>query len=529
MIARCNMRIAAIVVMELLIGFLRCVAESEPSRVTKEYPYQITRSDRQVWVLVKIGTETARLFGVEVGYEELDLAGAKDGYEEALRSLEKCTADDLPMIQSNNVMRWSAAVQVLICTHEAEQLALDQARQQQATAETVVKDVVWRYRIKPDDTAEICKRGEEAALSRDLAGAIHMPCECDGHKVTSIGVMAFSGCSNLVALTISPDVREIKSGALKGCERLKDVFFEGDEMPMIADDVFDGCHQDLIIHVPRKWNLRSQILVGRQIWREELLPGDVCPEVMCPYDISEHELAYDGDYYGISVKDVRLPYFQACDQYGAAYSKVVELSGSFPTFLQTGNVEKWQKSVCSRFHVGDGNVGEVVTVVQKQEIQLSVSNWIALVAKDDVRAAKFSYENSGLVNVVTEVKGGIISIPPEWSGEYPAFNEKFGSDFTKALAMKTGKKDGAGNDMFVWQDYVAGTDPTKEDDVFTASITIVDGEVKVSYSPELDDARKALRKYTTWGKKSLLDTGWVEVEPGQEGDYNFFKVTVEMK
>ena len=51
----------------------------------------------------------------------------------------------------------------------------------------------------------------------------------------------------------------------------------------------------------------------------------------------------------------------------------------------------------------------------------------------------------------------------------------------------------------------------------------------MSYTPELDDARKALRKYTTWGKKSLLDAGWTVVEPGKEADYNFFKVTVEMK
>lgn len=43
------------------------------------------------------------------------------------------------------------------------------------------------------------------------------------------------------------------------------------------------------------------------------------------------------------------------------------------------------------------------------------------------------------------------------------------------------------------------------------------------------NARRALRKYTTWGKASLLDTGWTEVEPGKEGDYNFFKVTVEMR
>ena len=83
--------------------------------------------------------------------------------------------------------------------------------------------------------------------------------------------------------------------------------------------------------------------------------------------------------------------------------------------------------------------------------------------------------------------------------------------------------------MFVWQDYVAGTDPTDETDVFTASITIVDGKVKVSCSPELDDARKALRKYMTWGKVKLTDKDWSVVGEGEEGNFNFFKVTVEMR
>ena len=137
--------------------------------------------------------------------------------------------------------------------------------------------------------------------------------------------------------------------------------------------------------------------------------------------------------------------------------------------------------------------------------------------------------DTGFVNIIAEVKGGCVVVPATWTVNYPKFTEKFGSDFTKALAMKTGKKDGAGNDMFVWQDYVAGTDPTKEDDVFTASITIVDGEVKVSYTPELDDARKALRKYTTWGKAKLTDKDWSVVGEGEEGNFNFFKVTVEMK
>ena len=143
--------------------------------------------------------------------------------------------------------------------------------------------------------------------------------------------------------------------------------------------------------------------------------------------------------------------------------------------------------------------------------------------------AKPALQDTGLVNIITEVKGGVIAVPSSWADNYPTFTTKFGADFTKALSMKTGKKDGAGNDMLVWQDYVAGTDPTKPEDKFTASITVVEGKVTISYTPELDDARKALRKYTTWGKRSLFDTDWTEVQEGCEPEYNFFKVSVEMR
>lgn len=85
---------------------------------------------------------------------------------------------------------------------------------------------------------------------------------------------------------------------------------------------------------------------------------------------------------------------------------------------------------------------------------------------------------------------------------------------------------------FAWQEYVAGTDPTKEDDVFKASITKdKNGKIIISYTPEFkDENEKAKRKYTTLGKKSLMDgAGWEVVPEGHEADYNFFKVTVEMK
>lgn len=55
------------------------------------------------------------------------------------------------------------------------------------------------------------------------------------------------------------------------------------------------------------------------------------------------------------------------------------------------------------------------------------------------------------------------------------------------------------------------------------------GKSVVSYTPELSDAEKAKRTYITWGKMRLQDKDWTAVPAGSEGEYNFFKVSVEMK
>lgn len=55
------------------------------------------------------------------------------------------------------------------------------------------------------------------------------------------------------------------------------------------------------------------------------------------------------------------------------------------------------------------------------------------------------------------------------------------------------------------------------------------GKPVVSYTPELSDAEKAKRTYITWGKMRLQDKDWTAVPAGSEGEYNFFKVSVEMK
>ena len=72
-------------------------------------------------------------------------------------------------------------------------------------------------------------------------------------------------------------------------------------------------------------------------------------------------------------------------------------------------------------------------------------------------------------------------------------------------------------------------DPTDINDAFTATIKIVDDKPVISVVPALSEGEKSIRKYTVYGKVSLKDTDWIEVKAGKEGEYNFFKVTVQMK
>ena len=107
------------------------------------------------------------------------------------------------------------------------------------------------------------------------------------------------------------------------------------------------------------------------------------------------------------------------------------------------------------------------------------------------------------------------------------FEAKFGSDPVAAMTMPTDKKDAQGNDMYVWQDYVAGTDPTDTNSVFTATITMVDGAPVVEWSPKLNAAEESRRQYTIYGKAGL-ESGEEWHSPTNALD-RFFTVGVEMR
>ena len=113
-------------------------------------------------------------------------------------------------------------------------------------------------------------------------------------------------------------------------------------------------------------------------------------------------------------------------------------------------------------------------------------------------------------------------VPYAWLSGYGLGGD---SDFETAAKGATGKRGGDGRALQVWQDYVAGTDPTNAASVFTAGIEFVGGVPQVTWSPNLN-TNGIERSYTIWGRTNLTDgADW---ECPTNAAHRFFKVTVEM-
>lgn len=92
-----------------------------------------------------------------------------------------------------------------------------------------------------------------------------------------------------------------------------------------------------------------------------------------------------------------------------------------------------------------------------------------------------------------------------------------------------GKFKADGSAVLVWEDFVAGTDPFDSDSVFSVTIEMVEGVPVVSWEPKLSAADEAKRHYQMFGRGELKDGEWEPVPDGMEADYNFFRVSVEMR
>ena len=395
-----------------------------------------------------------------------------------------------------------------------------------------------------------------------------------GDGVVGIGSSAFANCDSLTNVTISANVTNIGHNAFYGCRGLANesgfvivnkILFDYDgtggdvtipsSVSIIGDDAFEDCFDLVTVTIPDSVTSIGDRAFANCSGLMSVKIGDGVASIgdsAFEYCASLSDVTIPG-----SVASVGESAFYGCGGLASvkigdgvasigdsAFSECTNLvSVTMPNSLETigedtfSSCEKlrmaWLRTVANISAAeltGGGAGGSSATI--SANVALTVTNVVVhyVTASKPIDAVT-PPQTTGFVNVVAEVAaGGPVAIADGWAKQFPGFTAKFGSDFTAALTRPTGKRDHAGNAMLVWQDYVAGTDPTDENDVFTASISFAaDGMPVISHSPEFKDAGEAAkRKYTTYGKSRLNDPVWSVVD-GNASDYNFFKVTVEMR
>ena len=335
-------------------------------------------------------------------------------------------------------------------------------------------------------------------------------------SVTNIGYRAFYECSGLTSVTIPNGVTNIGGSAFSGGTSLTHVTI-GSGVTSIGERAFNDCHSMEAFSVASD-NPAFQSVNGLLLTKDgkTLLYG-VNGDVTIPEGVTE-----------------LTPYaFLNCAELTS-----VAIPGSvvrLPTTAFDGCSKLWTAwyRTLANVSASGGASGGGSSGTAGQTVSLVVTNVVVHYVTQSVPSGAVTpgTNSTGIVNVITEVTAPkAIAISPEWAAQYPGFEAKYGADFAAALTMENGKRDGAGNAMAVWQDYVAGTDPTDPASVFTASLVFnaETGEPVIGWSPELSPEETDKRLYTVSGKERMTDEEWVPV--GDEAArFNFFRVTVEMR
>ena len=376
-------------------------------------------------------------------------------------------------------------------------------------------------------------------LNGELVTVLEIP---DGME--SIPPYAFYNCDCLESVSIPDSVKTIGEGAFAGCDNLTWVRVPQAVMAKGLSSVFRNSYgklRHLCLGADVEAIAENEFGGCRALVDVEVAAGNTNYVVSadgCLYDAGKTTLLVcSRDAASVELPEgleTISPYaFQGC---GALAGLVFpESVASIPATALEGCGALWTEwyRALSNLAAGGGASGGGSGDGTAERVSLTVTNVIVHYVTQSVpsEAVTPGTNSTGIVNVIAEVTAGkAIAISEDWAKQYPGFEETFGSDFGAALTMETGKRDGAGNPMFVWQDYVAGTDPTDPGSVFTASLTFdaETGEPVISWSPELSPAEAAKRRYTVSGKVRIIDPDWLPIE-GNAGDFNFFRVAVEMR
>ena len=222
------------------------------------------------------------------------------------------------------------------------------------------------------------------------------------------------------------------------------------------------------------------------------------------------------------------------------------------TWLQTsmrkaGTVSFWWKASCEEAEEEDGETywydygSFLVDGVVKAQIAGNNTGWRFVsvdVPSGGKHTLRWEYTKDGATSYAPDCiwLDQVQWIPADGSGYtlttpdpvpyswLSGFGLGLDSDFESAAKQSFGKTDSNGKAMQVWQDYVAGTDPTNTMDFLRAVISFTNGVPHVSWSPNLNTNGEA-RVYTVMGKEKLTDAVW---QSPTNSAHRFFKVKVEL-
>lgn len=296
---------------------------------------------------------------------------------------------------------------------------------------------------------------------------------------------AFAYCDQLKNVVIPEGVESFKWSVFYGCSNLETVSLPA-TLTSMSEQVFYGCHKLQMINVAEACSKYKSI--GGVLYNQDGNTLVVLPPGLKSYVVpgGVTSIGYPGFYNCTNLVSIAIP-----------------------------------KSV-TNFHSGALNLCEDLTIFTDE----GDSNRVRGLIKDI--CTQYQLDRMNFVETLNVKIPDGPTINSRWAKNYGEFEACFGNDFAAALMMSTMKRDGNGNELLVWQDFVAGTDPTDPDDKFTSKIEIVDGVPKITWEPMLSPAEAAKRQYVTYGKVELSDSEWSVVD-GDEANYKFFKVEVRMR
>lgn len=433
--------------------------------------------------------------------------------------------------------------------------------------------------------------GSSAAIPTSTSGSIVIPSTLGGCLVTTIGDYAFCGCGSLTSINIPDGVTTIGDWVFAGCRSLLSISIP-DSVTTISDSlgifsqvnikctrsnlewikkrfennicfVDDDAYPELkgheivyendayCVYATRELisdyipiflddevvvkNVEGEFLSGivfdkrNRVFRSNLGVGiDIRPESKnC--EIAEKYNAY-WIYRKVNASQIRI--LRVLPKWGGS-----EYCAGYMYVPNSVNIEYKEWICCSAVFEEIGvvripcelNGYEVVSIDEERIFRgLEGVNAVYFDSEADKNYGEGEYRY-----VAISECGKLVKVYDDEmkTGAWAEWLKKYGNDIAKLMSGTDSiyeSQEGWSLTYPNWYNYVMGLDPGKMEDL-KIDISIVDGKPVVSYMPEIDSDRAALRKYTVYGKADLTDTEWTELEPDAISGYNFFKVTVEMK